>query len=155
MEISKFSTLPEKLKQFLHQRIFVTISSREESRWGWSADEPIGITFIEWTSSLKKKIIDDYEDYLIEEKLISDKKEWANPDLICIALVGVTGTPKNPLSLYDEASGFFFIDTKKWTKGDGPILIAVSDDWKLKEVAKSFNDLHLYACIKCMGYLKD
>lgn len=155
MKMDVLPTFPEKLKHFLHQRIYVTISVREEERWQWSANEPIGITFIEWTESLAKKIIHDYEGYLIEEKLITDKKKWANPDLICIALIGITGTPKNPLSLYSEASGFLFIDIKKWEKGDGPIMIASSDNWKLKLVAKSFYDLHLYACLKCMGFLKE
>jgi hypothetical protein len=34
------------------------------------------------------------------------------------------------------------------------MMIAASDDWQLKEVAKSFYDLHLYACKQCMVYIK-
>lgn len=148
------TTLPVLLNQFLGQRIFLTITAREEMKWGASADEPIGITVVEWSDALLKKFVLNFENYLQEERLLTDKKKWANENLICVALVGVSGTPKNPLSLFDDAFGFLFIDVQQWKTGDGPIMLATSDDWKLRVVAKSFHDLSIYANIKFLVALK-
>lgn len=122
----------------------------KKHKWG-HAPGLVAIRFFDWATAkkLRKELIESYESYLEEQAKLVAGGAWVNDAVVPFAIVA--GSPSMDLKEWPDAEvlgdafAFLFFDTARETEDACPVLMATTDNFKLREVAPSLEALGVIA----------